>query len=320
MKRLFVLMIAVGSISIGACGGSDSTGSSTPSSPTPTASTFSLTGRVNETAQASPIAAAKVSIGDGPNAGRSTTSDASGNYTLTGLQRSGFTVSASADGFESRSQGVNLTSDMTLNFSLDRSGPRTQFGAGQYLVRTDILPGRYFSNPSDGCYWERESGLGGNLSDILANDFIGFDAPQWIVDILGSDLAFKTESDCGTWFNTPRDGPQTEIQPGMWLVNSQVTPGRYRANVSSGCYWERLRNFQGSLGAIISNDFISSAGQRLVDIRSSDAGFHADPDCGAWSRVSGVVATSSTDDAPSTAEIERFWRMNRQRRGLDRAR
>jgi hypothetical protein len=42
----------------------------------------------------------------------------SGNYTFTALQQSGFTVIASAANYISTSQGVTLTSNQTLNFSL----------------------------------------------------------------------------------------------------------------------------------------------------------------------------------------------------------
>jgi Carboxypeptidase regulatory-like domain len=319
MRGPFTLAVAAGSAFLLACGGQDG-GSTTPSSPTPTSRTFTLSGQVTEALQTNPIAGARVSIGDGPNAGRSATTDTSGSYSLSGLQPSGFTVSASADGYQPRSQAVDLTSDKTLNFGLDRSGPRTQFGSGQFLVGTDILPGRYFSDPVDGCYWERESGLGGGLADILANNLIEFDAPQWIVDIPSSDVAFKTESECGTWFNSPRAIEQGAIRPGVWLVNSQVSPGRYRADVSPNCYWERLRNFEGTIDAVIANDFITSAGPHLVDIQSSDAGFHADAECGTWTRVSGSVAASTADAEPSAADIERFWRMRRQRHNLGRRR
>ena len=42
------------------------------------------------------ISGATVAIIDGPNAGQSTTTDASGNYTFSSLQQSGFSVNASA--------------------------------------------------------------------------------------------------------------------------------------------------------------------------------------------------------------------------------
>jgi hypothetical protein len=195
-------------------------------------------------------------------------------------------------------------------------GPRTTFGAGQYLVGSDIASGRYYSDPADGCYWERQSGLGGTLGEILANEFVGFNAGQWVVDILGSDRAFKTDADCSTWFPTQRRGLQADITPGVWLVGSQITPGTYRANVASGCYWERKRRFDGTLGDIIANDFVSSAGQQFVEIRSSDAGFQSDDDCGTWTRVPSLTPVlHDMNRSQSASEMESNWEMHRQKWG-----
>ena len=71
-----------------------------------------------------------------------------------------------------------------------------QFGDGTWLVGSDIQAGTYrTSNPSGSCYWARLSGLGGELDDIIANDFT--DDPA-IVEIKLSDKAFDA-NDCGTW-------------------------------------------------------------------------------------------------------------------------
>jgi hypothetical protein len=192
---------------------------------------------------------------------------------------------------------IAVTSDATSGAnSIAVSGrgiqvcPRTQFGAGQYLVNSDIVPGRYFAAISSGCYWERESGLGGTLGEIIANDFLDFSSQQWIVDIAGSDKAFKTESGCNTWFMTPRAGAQTNIPPGAWLMGSQISAGTYRVSAGSGCYWERRRDFSGSLSGIIANDFIANGGSVLVQLSSNDAGFTTDGDCGTWTKVSSEVA------------------------------
>src|SRR5437762_1124451 len=143
MKHLPVIAFLV---SFGACGGSGTSTPTTPT-PTPTPTTFSLSGQVTESGTSTAIGGAKVSIADGPNAGRSTTTDSSGNYSLTGLQQSGFTVNVSADNYQPQSKGMTLTSNQTLSFQLVRAGPRTTFGTGQYLVGTDIAAGRYFSDP-----------------------------------------------------------------------------------------------------------------------------------------------------------------------------
>ena len=197
------------------------------------------------------------------------------------------------------------------------SGPRTRFGAGQYLVGTDIASGRYFTKPTRGCYWERQRGLGGGLSDVIANEFIGFDAAQWIVDILPSDLAFQTDAECETWTMMPVAGFQTVVPPGVWLVGSQVAPGTYRATVSAGCYWERLRDFTGNLSAIIANEFVSSAGSQLVAIASGDVGFSTDEECGPWTRVEGGLGTDPLDSGGQTAGVvEENRRLQRRQDGL----
>jgi hypothetical protein len=188
-------------------------------------------------------------------------------------------------------------------------------------VGVDIAPGRYYSDPADGCYWERLSGFGGTSGEIIANDFVGFDSRQVIVDIASSDYGFKTDADCGTWFNTPRHGQQSGITPGTWLVGSQLAAGTYRANVQAGCYWERVRDFSGRISAVIANDFVSNAGQQYVTIQSSDTGFSADDDCGGWSRSQalgegGVTGTAST----SSSTIERNQTLNRNQEEARRGR
>jgi hypothetical protein len=154
------------------------------------------------------------------------------------------------------------------------------------------VPSRYYTRAtSSGCYWERQSGFGGTLGEIIANDFVGFGAPQIIVDIAASDKGFKTEAACGRWTQTPRDAPPPgSITPGWWLVNSQIQPGQYRTTASSGCYWERLRDFSGSVvSGVIANDFVSSGGQIIVQIGSADLGFHADAECGTWRPVDATM-------------------------------
>jgi hypothetical protein len=109
-----VLSIAVGCDA--ACGGSSSP--ATPSGNAPTAaSTFALSGRITS-ASGGPIAGATVLIGDGPNANRSTQSDAGGSYSLTNLTQSAFTLLVSAPSYWSTSSPISLTSNQTLNMSL----------------------------------------------------------------------------------------------------------------------------------------------------------------------------------------------------------
>jgi hypothetical protein len=81
--------------------------------------TFSLSGRVTEFGTSHGISAATVFIGDGPNAGKSTTTNASGTYSFTELQQSSFTVNVSATNYISESRVVTLTSNQTLHANED---------------------------------------------------------------------------------------------------------------------------------------------------------------------------------------------------------
>lgn len=100
-----------------------SAGSQAPTAPSPqpaASATYSLSGTITEAAPTAtvPIAGAAVTIGDGPNAGRSATTDSRGVYTISGLQRSGFTINASANGFQPSAKGLTLLADNALDFAL----------------------------------------------------------------------------------------------------------------------------------------------------------------------------------------------------------
>ena len=102
----------------------------------------------------------------------------------------------------------------------------------------------------------------------------------------------------------------------MWLVGSQIRPGTYSASVQDGCYWERLKNFSNTIGGVIANDFVSSAGVRRVTIKSSDLGFSTDDDCGVWIREDGAVTESSTpDNEGSSDNVYKQWTMRRVQKG-----
>ncbi len=71
------------------------------------------------------------------------------------------------------------------------------FGAGTWIVGSQIPADTYVNvGFSSGCYWERLSGFGGELSDVIANNF---DDVRQIVEIKPTDAGFSTDADCGTW-------------------------------------------------------------------------------------------------------------------------
>jgi hypothetical protein len=111
-------------------------------------------------------------------------------------------------------------------------------------------------------------------------------------------------------------GPFVIFRAGQYLVGKDIVAGRVYSDPASGCYWERLRDFTGSLGAIVANDFVSSAGSQLVTIQASDVGFSTDGECGTWTPVQGLLPSESAPERrQSTADIERNWLVRRQASG-----
>jgi hypothetical protein len=68
------------------------------------------------------------------------------------------------------------------------------------------------------------------------------------------------------------------FDPGTYTVNIQIPPGRYVAeDAVSGCYWQRLSGFAGTL---VANDFRTFSGRVIVDILGSDITFSFESSCG----------------------------------------
>jgi hypothetical protein len=160
----------------------------------------------------------------------------------------------------------------------------TTFSDGMYLVGTDIPAGTYRnSDSSSGCYWERLSGLSGDLDDIIANDFT---TARSIVTIAPSDYAFSADR-CGTWtsdLSAITASPTDPFSDGTYIVGVDIGPGTWQNTDSSdGCYWARLSGVSGELDDIIDNEFTYDAIQ-TVTIRTSDRGFQTSG-CGTWIRI-----------------------------------
>jgi HYDIN/CFA65/VesB-like, Ig-like domain/Carboxypeptidase regulatory-like domain len=250
--------------------------------------TFTLTGTITETppTTSTTLAGARVTFVDGANAGKFGVSNAQGVYQIPGVTNGGYTVIVELVGYISVTRPVGIDGNTTLNIQLSPTGPRTGFNAGVYRVGVDIPPGRYFADPVRGCNWKRLSGFGGTPGEVLSSAVIEYDAGQWIVDLLSTDVGFQTDPNCGRWSTTTQLVATSLIKPGKWLVGAQIVPGVYRASAGAGCYWERLNRFTGESGDVIANLFVSSAGTQLVSIAATDVGFLTNDVCGDWNRVS----------------------------------
>ena len=250
---------------------------------------------------ANPVAGVLIVALDGPAAGRATVTFGDGWYFLADLNGD-TTIAARKDGYEEVT-GLATTETERLHFTLVDGAPRDSFRGGQWIVGDEVLPGRYFTDPDSGCFWQRRSGfsvgyLAGRAAllpfesppdfDYIAGRELRFDSAQEIVDIQTSDAAFRSRSECGEWrTEPPHAGTQEPIRPGTWLVGSQIAPGTYRASAKYLCYWARVSGFGAGQEDVVEEGLVETdAGAELtVTLQASDAGFTTDDDCGPWTRV-----------------------------------
>jgi hypothetical protein len=100
----------------------------------------------------------------------------------------------------------------------------------------------------------------------------------------GTALAAPTHSAPGT----------TISRDGTYIVGADIQPGVYRSQGGSGCYWERLAGFSGTLDDVIANNF--GSGPQVVQIAATDAAFKTSS-CGVW-----TLASASGGPAPPPAQ------------------
>jgi len=155
------------------------------------------------------------------------------------------------------------------------------FENGTKEIGSGVPPGTYRTRISaSGCYWARLSGLGGTAPEVIANET--GNGPM-IVTIAPGDKAFQSDR-CGTWtkdlspITANMDGPFKE---GTYLVGVDISPGAWKAETPSTCYWARLQSFEGKAGDIVA----SSTGVGTVTIAGTDKGFKT-ARCGTWTKQS----------------------------------
>ena len=157
------------------------------------------------------------------------------------------------------------------------------FGDGDHIVGTDIQAGTYrVREPAAFCYWERLSGFGGSLDEIIAN---GTGGGFFTVTIAASDAGFSSQG-CGDWtadLAAVIDPAGPISDDGTYIVGSDVSPGTWRSSGGSGCYAARLAGFGGTLDEVITNE-ISTGGELIMTIAASDVGFQTSG-CGTWTKT-----------------------------------
>lgn len=93
----------------------------------------------------------------------------------------------------------------------------------------------------------------------------------------------------------PKPAPKPQyatFADGQHLVGQDIQPGTYRApDATSGCYWERDKDFSGNLDSILAND--NPTGPAIVTILPADKGFTSQG-CGTWTTSPARASTSTT--------------------------
>jgi len=149
------------------------------------------------------------------------------------------------------------------------------YGNGSYVVNQNFAPGLYFSESGGPCYWERLSGLGGTIGEVITNDL---SSGQHIVQILPTDAGFVSAL-CANWTQFAPPVQPRVIGDGDWHMANQMGANLWVAKPTGNCYWERASGFTHS-NEVIANT-TSNGRQLVVQTLPSDARFSSNG-CGTW--------------------------------------
>ena len=162
--------------------------------------------------------------------------------------------------------------------------------AGTHEVGVGIQPGIYrlYSPSGYSFYWERLSGFGGELDDIIANGI----HHRLVIEVGAGDVGFKVDEDVllaetylgitdseelNLFISEITDSRELNLLTsfgGSYVLEvgegKDLAPGTYR--LEGSCYWKRLSGFGGGdIDDVIANDNVD--GKFIVEIKPSDAGF-----------------------------------------------
>jgi zinc-ribbon domain len=103
--------------------------------------------------------------------------------------------------------------------------------------------------------------------------------------------------------DTPQPAPAAgsshqTFADGQQVVGTDIQPGTYRTRTgSSGCYWEREKDFSNNLGSILAND--NTDAPAVVTILATDKGFKS-TNCGTWTDDLSAITSDPTSFGDGT--------------------
>jgi Carboxypeptidase regulatory-like domain len=194
---------------------SGKSGSNTPAAPSPSPNPptpapvvpLTLSGTVTNQHSGASIAGAAVSITEGPNAGKSATSDGSGNYSFGGLAAGDATLSASAPGFVTFGPKLTLQADSRVTLQLR---PTTRRIVGHITDQQSggVLPNINVSSESP-FVTTRTDGNGDYVLDGVTSNVVGIRAEA---------IGYQTRSSSLT------SGPDTRVDFVLYRNGTPVPP------------------------------------------------------------------------------------------------
>jgi hypothetical protein len=189
-----------------------------------------------------------------------------GNITVTGNQSSG-TNSIAVSGTGTAIATFTLSGIVTETApttSIVLAGARVEFvdGANQ---------GRFATTGSDGRY--QITGVVNGGFTVRAS-LAGYTTAMLPVGINGNTtLDIRLDP----------TAPRMQFGPGQYRVGVDIPAGRYYNDPAGGCHFQRLRGFGGTGSDVIVETAVDfDAGQWIVDLLPTDAGFQTVANCNVW--------------------------------------
>ena len=160
------------------------------------------------------------------------------------------------------------------------------FGNGVHpvgLKGTAVRPGLYTSAIVLGghCAAERQqAGTAGFVGKVASSGGRSF------LQVLITDSSVISGG-CGVWTHpriTSYNPDRATAKVGTYRIPVDLLPGTYAAPGGSGCSWQRLSNFTGSVTSVIAQNQNPGLNPR-VTIAGTDVGFTTTFGCGGWRRI-----------------------------------
>ena len=156
--------------------------------------------------------------------------------------------------------------------------PELSLDPGTYKVGTDIQPGIYAGRAGidilNSCNWQRLSGAGGTLEEVIAIEIV---QGQFYVEVHPTDEYLNVSCEITPLADWPApDELPTKIEPGTHIVGRDIAPGTYAgkagADILDSCNWQRLSRVSGELSDVIAIEIAQNS--YYVTIDATDYAFN----------------------------------------------